>query len=174
MNDQYVVSLKQCLLSLYYKRITVCLEVSVEFHETCWWRPSTFVWKESANPNTQDSSLTSKSWKIPMCRKSSKLAMKGWKFAPLTIMNNEDTDMDSMITTFNTAVTETASESLGKHRQEEQTNKQNLGHCRNSWSAWRSTKKYEFLTKCSCVRTCVSVRARVCVCVRARTCWLIS
>ena len=38
-------------------------------------------------------------------------------FAPLTIMNNEDTDMDSMIATFNTAVTETASEILGKHRQ---------------------------------------------------------
>ena len=44
-------------------------------------------------------------------------AMIGGKFAPLTIMNNEDTDLDSMITTFNTAVTETASEILGKHRQ---------------------------------------------------------
>ena len=33
------------------------------------------------------------------------------------IMSNEDTDIDSMITTFNTAVTETASEILGKHRQ---------------------------------------------------------
>ena len=43
-------------------------------------------------------------------------AMTGGKFAPLTIMNNEDTDLDSMITTFNTAVTETASEILGKHR----------------------------------------------------------
>ena len=43
--------------------------------------------------------------------------MIGGKFAPLTIMNNEDTDLDSMITTFNTAVTETASEILGKHRQ---------------------------------------------------------
>ena len=32
-------------------------------------------------------------------------------------MNNEDTDINSMITTFNTAVTETASEILGKHRQ---------------------------------------------------------
>ena len=32
-------------------------------------------------------------------------------------MNNEDADMNSMITTFNTAVTETASEILGKHRQ---------------------------------------------------------
>ena len=32
-------------------------------------------------------------------------------------MSNEDTDKDSMITTFNTAVTETASEILGKHRQ---------------------------------------------------------
>ena len=52
--------------------------------------------------------------------------MKGGKFAPLTIMSNEDTDIDSMITTFNTAVTETAGEILGKH--EEKT----LGHCRNS------------------------------------------
>ena len=41
----------------------------------------------------------------------------GGKFALLTIMNNEDTDMDSMITTFNAAVTETASEILGKQRQ---------------------------------------------------------
>ena len=32
-------------------------------------------------------------------------------------MNNQDTDLDSMITTINTAVTETASEILGKHRQ---------------------------------------------------------
>ena len=44
-------------------------------------------------------------------------AMMGGKFALLTIMNNEDTDMDSMITTFSTAVTETSSEILGKHRQ---------------------------------------------------------
>ena len=41
--------------------------------------------------------------------------MIGGRFAPLTIMSNEDTDTDSMITTFNTAVTETASEFLGKH-----------------------------------------------------------
>ena len=44
-------------------------------------------------------------------------AMIGGKFAPLTIMNNEGADMDSMITTFNTAMIETASEILGKHRQ---------------------------------------------------------
>ena len=44
-------------------------------------------------------------------------AMIGRRFAPLTIMSNEDTDTDAMITTFNTAVTETASEILGKHRQ---------------------------------------------------------
>ena len=44
-------------------------------------------------------------------------AMIGGRFAPLTIVSNEDTDLDSMITTFNTAVTETASEILGKHRQ---------------------------------------------------------
>ena len=44
-------------------------------------------------------------------------AMIGGRFAPLTIMSNADTDQDSVITTFNTAVTETASEILGKHRQ---------------------------------------------------------
>ena len=43
--------------------------------------------------------------------------MIGGRFAPLTIMSNEDTDIDSMITTFNTAVSETASEILGKLRQ---------------------------------------------------------
>ena len=32
-------------------------------------------------------------------------------------MNNDDTDLDLMTTTFNTAVTETASEILGKHCQ---------------------------------------------------------
>ena len=44
-------------------------------------------------------------------------AVIGGKFAPLTNMYNEDTDIDSMITTFNTAVTETTSEILGKHHQ---------------------------------------------------------
>ena len=44
-------------------------------------------------------------------------AMIGGRFAPLTIKSNEDTDIESMITTFNTAVTETASKILGKHRQ---------------------------------------------------------
>ena len=44
-------------------------------------------------------------------------AMVGGKLAPLTIINNEDADLDSMITNFNTAVTETASEIRGKHRQ---------------------------------------------------------
>ena len=42
--------------------------------------------------------------------------MIGGRFAPLTIMSNEDTDLDSMIATFNTAETETAREILGKHR----------------------------------------------------------
>ena len=41
----------------------------------------------------------------------------GGKFTPLTGMNNEDADMDSMITTVNTAMTETFSAILGKHRQ---------------------------------------------------------
>ena len=43
--------------------------------------------------------------------------MIGGRSAPFTIMSNKGTDIDSMITTFNTAVTETASEILGKHRQ---------------------------------------------------------
>ena len=43
--------------------------------------------------------------------------MIGGRFAPLTIMDYEDTGLDSVIITFNTAVPETASEILGKHRQ---------------------------------------------------------
>ena len=50
--------------------------------------------------------------------------MIGGRFAPLTIMSNEDADINLMITTFNTAVTETASELLGEHRQK----KKNLDH----------------------------------------------
>ena len=44
-------------------------------------------------------------------------AIIGGRFALLTIMSNDDTDIDSMITNFNTAVTETASEILGKQCQ---------------------------------------------------------
>ena len=47
--------------------------------------------------------------------------MIGGRFAPLTIMSNGDTDIDSMITTFITAVTETATDILGKHRQKKKT-----------------------------------------------------
>ena len=44
-------------------------------------------------------------------------AIIGGRFASLTIISNKATDIDSMISTFNTAVTETASEILRKHRQ---------------------------------------------------------
>ena len=47
--------------------------------------------------------------------------MMGGKFALLAIMSNEDADLDSVITTFNTAVIETAREILGKHRQKKKT-----------------------------------------------------
>ena len=47
----------------------------------------------------------------------------GWKFAPLTMLNNEDADMASMITTVNTAMTKTATENLGKHRQKKRKEK---------------------------------------------------
>ena len=56
-------------------------------------------------------------------------AMPGGRFAPLTIMNNEDAEIDSMIT-FNTAVTETASEILANIVRR----RKNLDHCRNSCS----------------------------------------
>ena len=48
-------------------------------------------------------------------------AIMGGKFAPLTFMDKEDTDLDSRITTFNTAVTGTDSEILGKHRQKKKS-----------------------------------------------------
>ena len=60
-------------------------------------------------------------------------AMIGGKFAPLAIMDNEDTDLDSMITS-NTTMIETANEILGKHRQKKKNKKKKLGHCRNSRS----------------------------------------
>ena len=40
----------------------------------------------------------------------------GGKFAPLIGLSGEDMDMDTMITTYNTAVTDAASEILGKER----------------------------------------------------------
>ena len=40
----------------------------------------------------------------------------GGKFAPLTMIDVDNTDIDTMINTFNTAITETAGEVLGKHR----------------------------------------------------------
>ena len=43
-------------------------------------------------------------------------AMIGGKFAALTILDADGTDMDTLINTFNTAVTNTTSEILGKHR----------------------------------------------------------
>ena len=48
-------------------------------------------------------------------------AIIGGRFALLTIISSEDTNIDPMITTFNTAVTEPASEILGKHRQNKKT-----------------------------------------------------
>ena len=47
--------------------------------------------------------------------------MIGEEFAPLTIINNYDADLTSMVTTFNIAATETASEILGKHRQKKES-----------------------------------------------------
>ena len=40
----------------------------------------------------------------------------GGKFAPLTGLSDEDMDIDTIITTYNIAVTDAASEILGKER----------------------------------------------------------
>ena len=42
--------------------------------------------------------------------------MIGGKFAPLVGLRDEDLDIDTMMTTYNTAVTDAASEVLGKER----------------------------------------------------------
>ena len=42
--------------------------------------------------------------------------MKGGKFAPLLALEYQDTDIDALINSYNTAVTETANNILGKHR----------------------------------------------------------
>ena len=94
-----------------------------------------FVWKESASQKLKDSSVL-ETIQVTI----------GGKLAPLTIINNEDADMESVVTTFNTAMTETASKILGKHRQKKK--KKNLGNCINSWSVRQkeSTEKEKIRT----------------------------
>ena len=43
-------------------------------------------------------------------------AMIGGKFAPLLALENQDTQTDTLINSFNTAMTETANNIPGKHR----------------------------------------------------------
>ena len=47
-------------------------------------------------------------------------AMIGGKFAPLTLLDADDLNMDDLINKFNVAVTETANETLGKYRYQKQ------------------------------------------------------
>ena len=47
-------------------------------------------------------------------------AMIGGKFAPLTLLDADDLNMDNLIHKFNVAVTETANETLGKYRDQKQ------------------------------------------------------
>ena len=42
--------------------------------------------------------------------------MIGGKFAPLTLLNADDTEVDTLVNSFNKAMTETASEILDKRR----------------------------------------------------------
>ena len=44
--------------------------------------------------------------------------MIGGKFAPFTLVDNEDADMESMLTALNTAATEIDSDIIGKRRQQ--------------------------------------------------------
>ena len=47
-------------------------------------------------------------------------AMIGGKFAPLTLLDADDVNMDDLINKFNVAVIETANETLGKYRHHKQ------------------------------------------------------
>ena len=47
-------------------------------------------------------------------------AMIGGKFAPLTLLDADDVNMDDLINKFNVAVTETANETLDKYRHQKQ------------------------------------------------------
>ena len=47
-------------------------------------------------------------------------AMIGWKFAPLTLLDADDVNMDDLINKFNVAVTETANATRGKYRHQKQ------------------------------------------------------
>ena len=76
----------------------------------------TFAWKKISKPKHTKLKFDLDKLNDPNVLETFQ-AMKGGRFAPLTIMSNEDTDIGSMITTFNTAVTEAASEILGKYRQ---------------------------------------------------------
>ena len=60
-------------------------------------------------------------------------AMIDGKFAFLIIMYSEDTDVDTVITTFNTAVTSSDWNSQWDPWQTSSEEK-TVGHCRNSWS----------------------------------------
>ena len=46
----------------------------------------------------------------------------GGRFAPLTILVDEDAELDSMVTEFNKVITDTATEFLGKQHQRESLN----------------------------------------------------
>ena len=46
--------------------------------------------------------------------------MIGGKFAPLTLLDADDSNMDDLVSKFNVAVTETANETLGKYRHQKQ------------------------------------------------------
>ena len=78
--------------------------------------------------------------------------MIGGKFAPLTLLDADDINMDDLINKFNAAVTETANETLGKYRHHKQPwVTPNILHLCNKH---RELKKDKFTThSCSLVHS---------------------
>ena len=72
-------------------------------------------------------------------------AMIGGKFAPLTLLDADDVNMDDLINKFNVGVTETDNETLGTHRHQKQHRvTSDIFHLCNKR---RELKKYKFTTE---------------------------
>ena len=71
--------------------------------------------KKARKPNQQRLSFDLEKLRDPLVTCTFQATIDG-KFAPLIGLSVEDMDIDTMITTYNTAVTDAASEILGKER----------------------------------------------------------
>ena len=92
---------------------------------TWWWWLSRHALRIQGNQPSQASGLTLRSWMIQQWWVLSRQLQTCGRFTPLAILVDEDADLDSMVTHFNKAVTDTAAELLGKQRRK-----------RNPWDPW--------------------------------------